>query len=264
MVFDDGTPPEEGLVARWQDFGDQTRILFTGWFRVILYQALTPHRIVIFIREPQYSPRAFRDHLFVTLCKILFTYDRFYIHAGAVDFGGEVSMFVGPGSHGKSTICLRLAGEGATILSEDHVLLRRTGDRFWVSGCQDTARVTSKTERELFDTPLDHVPVDGPGGPKKEFQLAGHFRAAPYIDHLFGPVFFIRVGQRFHIQAITQRDAALRFIYMTRSFYRHNDVEDLDAYLSFFGDLVADHPCHDLELSPDLTALDQLVQFLKH
>ncbi len=255
----------ESAVARWQTVDDGVRVLFTGWFLTVVMQNQHPHQIVVFIREPQYSERAFRDHLFETLCKILFLYDRFYVHAGAVEFADKVNLFVGPGGHGKSTICLRLAQEGATILSEDHVIFRRNpadGSCFWVSGCQETARVTPRTEDMVFASSLLRAAVDGPGGPKKEFQVAEYFPAEPYRDRPFHRLFFNRVGSRFRIEAISRQAAMLRLIYMTRSFFRHDDEGDLASYLSFFGDLVLGRQCYDLELAPDLAALDELVAFL--
>lgn len=262
-IFAHDTAVTDGQMAEWQTIAQDVRMLFTGWFRVVLFQNCQPHRIVIFIREPQYSPRAFRDHLFAILCKLLFSYGQFYLHAGALDFAGSVSVFVGQGSFGKSTVCLRLARAGATILSEDHVLFRRADNNFFVSGCQETARVTAKTESLIFPTPLDRIAVDGPGGPKKEFVVTDFFRAAPYVDFPFANIFFNHIGQRFRIQNISRQEAVLRLIYMTRSFYRHNHLNDLDTYLAFFSDLVVGRECYDLELSPDLTTLDQLVKFLQ-
>jgi hypothetical protein len=259
--------PEAGespdTVARWADIGERRRMLYTGWFRVVVDSGSTPNRIAIFVREPQYSARAFRDHLFEVLSKVLFSYDRFYVHAAAIDFLDRVSLFVAPGSHGKSTISLALARAGATILSEDHVVLRRdAAARFWASGAQETVRVTAKTET-MLSVPLDMEAVPAPGGPKKEFRAGDFFRAAPYVDYPFHRVFFNHVGARFEARPIARRDAVLRFIYMTRSFFRHDDESDLERYLAFFGDLVEGRECFDLELSPDLAALDQLVELLR-
>jgi hypothetical protein len=89
------------------------------------------------------------------------------------------------------------------------------------------------------------------------------FSAAPYRDFPFQRLFFNRVGQRFHIQPLARRDAVLRLIAMTRGFYRHNQAADLEAYLSFFSELAARRACYDLELSPDLSTLTQLVLFLQ-
>lgn len=40
---------------------------------------------------------------------MLFAFDRFYVHAAAVELHGRVHVFVGRGSFGKSTTCLALA-----------------------------------------------------------------------------------------------------------------------------------------------------------
>ncbi len=262
-LFPPHDPSGDGRVAGWEALGEGVQSLFTGWFRVVRFEDRRPERIVFFVREPQYSERAFRDHLFEMLCKVLFHGERFYVHAGAVRFGKDVNLFVGEGSFGKTTTCLYLARAGGTILSEDHVVLRRAGADFAVSGCQDTIRVTAKTEAFFFDAPLPITPVDGPGGPKKLFRTADHFEARPFEDFPFRRIFFNRIGERFAITPVSAREAVLRLFHMTRSFYRHNDPGDLDAYLEFFGDLVAGREHYALELSPDLRDLEQLVAFLR-
>lgn len=257
-----GSGLTDGDTAGWEVLGPECRTLCTGRFRLTVFTDTSPPRVVVLVREPQYSPRALRDQLFVIVSKILFSFDRFYVHAAAVELNGRVHVFVAPGSFGKSTICLRLARAGATILSEDHVVFRRAGDRFWVSGCQETARVTEKTERFLFDTPLDLEVQEHSGVRKKEFTVADLFSCAPFTDFPFDSLFFNHVGERFVIRDMSRRDAVLRLFYMTRGFLRINDPADLPRYLDYFSRLVEGRRCFDLELSHDLRDLDRLVTFL--
>lgn len=260
IVFPTKLPPEEGQIARWRKAADQVDMLFTGWLRLFV----TPRHIVILVREPQFTDRAFRDHLFEIICKLLFREDRFYIHSAAIQLRDQVSLFVAPGAHGKSTITLRLAQAGATILSEDHVIIRRDeAGSFLVSGCQDTARVTPKTEEMIFDAPLAIEPeATGPGGPKKLFELSDYFASAPFTDFPFERVFFNHIGRQFKIKPMSRQAAVLKLMYMTRSFFRQNDEADLAGYLDFFSDLAGGREFYDLELSPDLADLDRLVAFL--
>lgn len=260
-LFTLGGPVEDGAPAAWQPLDGGWSTLGTGRFRVFL-RAARPADVVCLVREPQWSERAFRDHLFEVVCKVLFAFDRFYVHAAAVELHGRVHIFVGRGSFGKSTTCLTLAKAGATILSEDHVLFARAGDGFVVSGCQETARVTEKTERFLFDAPLDAPPEAHTGVVKKEFRVADHFACRPYVDHAFDSVFFNHVGTTFRIREMPRQEAMLGLFYMTKSFFRASRPEDYDRYLDYFAALVRGRTCHELELSPDLGDLAQLVRFL--
>ena len=253
---------DDGATARWEDAAPGWETLGTGRFRVYLARDRTPAPILVLVREPQWSERAFRDHLFEILCKILFAFDAFYLHAGGIHWHGRTHLFVGQGSFGKSTTCLRLARAGATILSEDHVLLRRRNGRFDVSGCQETARVTEKTERFLFPERLDRPARAHTGVLKKEFDVAEFFSCRPYVDFGIDSIFFNHVGERFEARPISRQDAMLRLLYMTRSFFRYSGTADLEAYLDFFAQLVERPDCFDLELSPDLADLDGLVHRL--
>lgn len=254
---------EDGAAAAWQALDGGWSTLGTGRFRVFLRAESHPAEVVCLVREPQWSERAFRDHLFETVCKVLFAFERFYVHAAAVLLHDRVHVFVGRGSFGKSTTCLTLAKAGATILSEDHVLFARDGDRFVVSGCQETARVTEKTERFLFDAPLDAPPEAHTGVLKKEFRVADHFACRPYVDHEFHSIFFNHVGETFRIREMPRQEAMLGLFYMTRSFFRASGTADYDRYLDYFAALVRGRSCYDLELSPDLTDLAQLARFLE-
>lgn len=269
-----GAAVPDGSVAAWWEIGPGLRAMNTGWFHVVLWREPWPRRAVIFIREPQHGERAFRDHLLAVLCKLLFTFDRFYLHAagvawtpgaapaGKADRPGPADLFVGRGSQGKTTLALALARAGATVLSEDHVLLARGEGGFTVSGCQDTVRVTPATEAWFFDRPLDLAAEDGPGGPKKTLPLAAVAGAAPYVDFPIGRIFFNRIGDRIAISPLPRSAALLRLIEMTRGFYRHNAAGDLDGYLAFFADLVRDRACYDLGLSRDLGELARVVDSL--
>jgi hypothetical protein len=257
-----GPMPEDGTAVSWTSIRAGVRELFTGRFRVVLDQTAAPMRIVVVVREPQFSERAFRDHLFEFVSKLLFALDCFYVHAGAVELDGRVNVFVGEGSFGKTTTCLRLARAGATILSEDHVLFKRTSDGFVLSGCQETVRVTPKTERFFFGHGLVDASEPQHDG-KRELQVDRFFKSAPYRDVQFHRIFFNRVGEQLRLTPIPRQDATLRLIYMTRSFFRATAKDDLDQYLDYFSQLVEGRELFDLELSPDLTRLDELVELLR-
>ena len=258
--FSAGRTGRGGRVATWETPRAGVRELFTGKFRVLLEEDRSPMRISILVVEPQYSPRELRDGLFLVLNKLLFELSCFYVHAGAVEFGGRVNVFVGQGSFGKTTTCLRLAREGATILSEDHILFKRSTAGFVLSGCQETARVTPKTARYLFGDAL--APADVQDDGKREFAVERFFRSAPYRDVPFHRIFFNHIGDAFRLEPISHQEAVLRLFGMTRTF-RAGTPADLDAYLEYFSSLVEPRELFDLELSSDLGRLDELVEFLR-
>ena len=238
--------------------------LFTGRFRIFLYKNRKPINIFVFVREPQYSLRGFNDHLLEIISKILFIFNRFYIHGGAVELHNKVSIFIGIRSSGKSTICLRLAKEGARIISEDHVLFKKQGNNFFISGCQKDAGVSKKTEKFIFDRSLKYRPRRYNGVLKKEFLLKDFFDCIPYQDFSFNSVFFVHRDNKFQLKKISQAEAVLKLIYMTKGFFRFNQVKDLDNYLKYFSQLAKKVKFFDLKLSADLKELDKLVEFLEN
>jgi hypothetical protein len=252
----------DNTTAHWQYLSGGVLTLFTGWFHVIVYQGRYPARIVIFIREPQYSITAFRDHLFEVIHKILFIFKRFYIHAGAVKWQDKVCAFVGDRGSGKSTVCLRLAKDGAKIISDDHLLFNNYGDAFSISGCEETARVTEKTEKSLFVSPLRENQNDYDGVLKKEIMLRDHFHCVPFQDFPIHHLFFVHVGDAFKIHPLSKQQAVINLIEKTKAFFRFNRPEDLNDYLAYFSQLTSQTRVLDLIFSQDLGDLNQLISFL--
>ena len=123
-------------------------------------------------------------------------------------------------------------------------------------------RVTAKTER-LLSRSVNTVPVDGIGGPKKEFPALQFFRAVPFQDYPFHRIFFNQLGAHYSLAPISRQAAQLRLMFMTRSFFRPDTAGAMARYLDFWGGVVRGRACFALELSPDLTMLDELVRFLQ-
>jgi hypothetical protein len=262
-LFGDVSLAPDNTLAQWQNLSGGVLTLFTGWFHIIVYRYKSPARIVIFVREPQYSFAAFRDHLFEVIHKILFIFKRFYIHAGAVKWQDKVCAFVGDRGSGKSTVCLRLAKDGAQIISDDHILFNKSGDDFLISGCEETVRVTEKTEKHLFDSPLTENQNDYDGVLKKEILLKYYFDCIPFQDFPIHDVFFTHVGNTFKIYPISKQQAVINLIEKTKAFFRFSRPEDLNDYLAYFSHLTSKTRLFDLILSPDLEDLKNLLYFLR-
>jgi len=253
--------PDEST-ARWEYPVNGAASLATGRFQVFVFTGPRTPDILIYVREPQYSHEAFHGHVFEIIHKILFMFDMFYVHAAAVERGGRVSAFVGDRGNGKSTICLRLAKEGAVILSDDHIVFKKKRGRFLVSGCEETGRVTGKTEDALFGKKLDSESKRFGGVLKKEVLLADFFECAHFKDFHINDIFFTHIGAEFAIVPVTPSEAVLRLIECTKPFFRFNRTEDYAEYLGYFSGLAAKTRLYDLTLTRNLGDLDRLDAFL--
>jgi hypothetical protein len=202
-------------------------------------------------------------HLAVVLHKLLLLLDRVVLHAAAVRLAGRVSVFLGDKGAGKSTIALRLARAGGTVLGEDHLILKRSEGRFRVSGCDERSRVDARTERYFFSEPLAAEPADFAGTLKKEVPAAAVFRSAPYTDHPADLLFFSRVGSAFGITPLSRGAALLRLMRAAGRLQRFVDATDHGRFLGVLSSFVPTVSAYALELSEDLGELDRLVGFLE-
>jgi hypothetical protein len=208
------------------------------------------------------DPLVQRVHLSIMLHRALQAFGAVHLHAGAVTFQDTTFVFVGEKGAGKSTIAARLGRDGATILSDDHVLLRTASRGYVVSGCETRARVAADTEAAVFAAPIVADPADYAGTMKKEFAVADVFRSQPYVEMPVGALFFPRVGDRLRVTPRSARAAALECVGRTRHAYRPQDADEIRALLDFWLGLAQSAPAFDLELSPDLGELQRLADVL--
>jgi hypothetical protein len=216
-----------------------------------------PCLISVAIHDPALREDWLAYHFWILLNRALLLMGRMTLHAAALAYTGSVSLFAGPRGAGKSTIAVALAQAGAMLLADDHVVVRRVGDRLVVSGCNGRLRVTAKTEAHFLPGTLGPETLDVAGVPKKQFPADRFFAARPHEEHVVDRLFFPRVGPRFAIRPARRQAALLRLVEDTSRILRFHDR------LTALADLVALVPCYDLELSPRLGDLDQLVHFLE-
>lgn len=236
--------------------------LHTEALSVRLLRNETPARILFTIVNPKMAERELKVHLSVALFKVFFLLDRLMLHAAAVDFHGSASLFIGGKGAGKSTTCLSLARAGGTILGEDRVILKKTDDGFFASGCGDRARITAKTERHFFSAPLPSQPFDVEGTLKKQFPAGTFFSSTPYRDYPAARIFFNHVGDRFRITRLSKREALVGLLRETTAWHRFVDAQDHRQHLSYLRACVEALPAFRLELSPELAELEKLAAFL--
>ncbi len=216
----------------------------------------------VILLQPDAAPRAvLYAHLSIIVRRLLLWADLFYLHAGAIAWNGSATLFIGEKGAGKSTACLHLARAGAKLISEDHILIRKTGSDFVTSGSESVGRVTERTEQHLFSVPLPVEAEDFAGSLKKEFVLSEHFACAPAAEYPYHQILFPRVADRFAINRISKMEAALRLLADARQFFRFSQLSDCQPFLEFFLGMVAGRACYDLSLTPRLNDLDELVSF---
>jgi hypothetical protein len=221
-----------------------------------------PIGIRLWVRQPDLIRQDLHVHFGVILNKILFLMDHVVLHAAAVRVRDSVHVFVGEKGAGKSTVCLGLAKAGGTVLGEDHVILRRATPGYRVSGGDERSRLTERTERHFFPESLPVPARDFAGTPKKEIRMGDFFSSRPYEDFHAHALHFPRVGSRLALHPLKPQEALLRLLKYTSHMQRFASPADQARFLDFLNGFVATVTTHEVELSPDLGELDQLVRSL--
>jgi hypothetical protein len=202
------------------------------------------------------------EHYFaVYIHKLLQLFGIVRLHGAAVELDGVAQVFLGDKGAGKSTIALALGQAGGRVLADDQIAIRRTGaGAMAVSGCDGNIRLTEPSERHFLDAPLAARPQDFAGVMKKEVALDGLVRAIPYEDRPAGRLYFPAVGRRFGVRPIPPRAAVVRILGTIVPAHRFVDAADRLDLIRLVTDFVEPLACADLELSPDLADLGQLVE----
>jgi hypothetical protein len=201
--------------------------------------------------------------LMIVFYRMLLELDRLHLHAAAIDWNGETSLFLGGKGAGKSTLCLALARAGATILGEDHVLVSRGASGFTVSGCDANMRLTAQTEAALLPQPPTGRKAWFGGVLKREFDLRQTgFAVRPFTDFSPRRIFFPAVGARVAIEPMPRARAMTKIFDAIRDRHAIADARDARRLLDFVGGLVDSLEAWELELSPRLADLDEVVDFV--
>jgi hypothetical protein len=143
------------------------------------------------------------------------------LHACAVGDNDRGFLFAGTSGAGKSTMADLWKGRaGATILSDDRVIVRKRDGRFWAYGTPWHGDVSICSPERV---PLDHI-------------------------------FVLRHGAETRIRRL-EGPSALASLFV-RSFATYWHPQGLDFSLGFLGRVSSEVPCHELEFLPDPTAID--------
>ena len=209
--------------------------------------------------SPDYELRV---HLSLALNVVLFHFGRMLLHAGAVRIGDRVHLFIGERGAGKTSVCLRLAAAGATVLSDDHVVVRRRPRGFSVSGCSGHTRLTAETEAFFLARPLAVPAQDFAGVHKKEVEAAQLCRSRPFRDYRLGAVYFSRIGSRVSLRPLARHETLAELLRCWRGALRFAAPAQIARCLDFFAAVAAQVEGFELELSTRLSDLDQVAAWL--
>jgi hypothetical protein len=251
--------PEDGMI---QDGPRSSTAIHTEAMSAYLSLDRRPPEVIVRPTPEKMPEHHHLYHVSIVFNKILFLLDRLLLHAAAVVYKDSVSLFVGDGGAGKTTICLSIAAAGGVVLGEDRILLRRTPNGALVSGCEDRLRLTAKTEHHFFPERLPGEAREVNGVLKKEIRASAVASSTPYRDFGADRLFFCRVGAEFRIRKLSRQEAVLRLIGEVKKVQRFVSAEDQRSCLFFLSDLAERLPAYSLELSEDLHDLDKLNEFL--
>lgn len=230
-----------------------------GW----IYRGKSPVELYIAIDREHETPTLLLHSLMVVINKILSHQDRYHLHAAAVALNHKTSLFVGGKGAGKSTISLGLGRAGGTVLSEDHVMLRRADGRFLVSGCDSKMHLTEKSERHFFDLPLEARVVQSAGVPKKQVDMVGMVDCRPYEERQVAALFFCEVGDQFAIRSLSKEEASARLLEPLTERHRFVDPAEQQSFVALFCQLAESCPTWALTLSPNIADLSRLATFVR-
>jgi hypothetical protein len=204
------------------------------------------------------------DHYMVMVMhKLLQLYGRIRLHGAAVVLRGRTYVVLGDKGAGKSTLALVLGRAGGTVLADDQVVVRGVNGAVSVSGVDGDLRLTAESERHFFSEPIDVMPQDFAGIPKKEVPLADLVPAQPRVDHVPDALLFSKVGSELGIEHLPRRVALRRIIDGIITLHRFAGPDDMREFMGIVTAFVNSVVAYELSLSPRLADLDRLAACLE-
>ena len=143
-----------------------------------------------------------------------------YIHACGVAKGGKALIFCGVSGAGKSTMANLWKRRDVVVLSDDRLIVRKEGSRFWVYGTpwHGDAKVASPTKAE----------VEG--------------------------IYFLKHGPQNRIAHLSPFEATTKL--MVCCFPTFHDRGGMEFILALLGELATAVPCSEFSFVPDESAVE--------
>jgi hypothetical protein len=274
---DDPTPPDmelfivDGTEARarvdgvddalsLESSGDQER-LTTSITELVIERCSKPVRARLTVAPHGQDPEFVAHYIVVNIRALLRRLGYVQLHGAAATIDGRTVVLLGDKGAGKSTLSLAIGRAGGTVLADDQLVLH-VGDAVTISGVDGGLRLTAETERHFFTAPLAHEAQDFAGTLKKEVPLGDYVDAAPVTEAEPTACYFPRVGGRVEVVPIGRAVAVTRLLEALVPLHRFAGASDQLAFVRMITAFVGSVEVYDLTLSPDLTALDDVVAAL--
>lgn len=173
------------------------------------------------LSDPFYGPT-----LELLIAQYLARGEGIIVHACGIDQRGRGILFPAHSGTGKTTLAKEWDKKGgATILSDDRVVIRKSDDRFWIYGTPWHGEAGFASPEK---TPLERV-------------------------------FFLQQGKQNAVKSLSGVQAVSKLL--TCSFPPHWDADGMHSTLEFLADVATNVPCHELNFVPDSGVINFIQEF---
>ena len=237
--------------------------LSTDPVTIELIQQDRENRMLVTVTDPSLDRGALSFHFWIMLNRALLLLDRLLLHAAAFIVDGRVIVVCGDNGAGKSTLSVAFGLQGATLLSEDSLLVTRRLDRFMVSGLTPQMRIPRETENYLLPGRLLDQRITEDGRNKRIVDADQFFTTQLRLDLPPDRIVFLRRGETTQVAPLSARDALVGLINNTRFTYRFADTGDVNDHLDLVADLAMSIPAYEAIRDDNLDGLGALVDMIR-
>jgi hypothetical protein len=220
------------------------------------------NRLLVAVTDPSLDRGELSFHFWIMLNRALLLLDRLLLHAAAFVIDERLTVVCGDNGAGKSTLSVAFGLRGATLLSEDSLLVTRRGANFMVSGLTSQMRIPRESEDHLLPERVLDQRISEDGRNKRLVDAAQFFNTQLGIDMRPDRLVFLRLGNATSVTPLSARDALVRLIDNTRFTYRFANSGDVNDHLDLVADLATSVPAYEAIRNDSLHELDSLVEMI--
>lgn len=225
--------------------------------------AAQPQRARIVVTDAAMDTELLSFHLWLLVNRLLLTINRLVMHAASVEIDGQTVVICGQSGAGKSTLTVALGLAGATVLTEDWLLVDTSSSTPTVSGISSVMRLTMDSAERMLAGRLGHAVDSRDGRDKRVFDSGSLFASAAGVDHTPDRLFLLSPGQRTELVAASALDVTRYLADSAKATLRFTDRADFGSFLSVVGAFVSSVPAYHLRRSDDFGDLPQLVDLVR-
>ena len=220
-------------------------------------------RAELVVRDPTMSDDLLGYHLWMLVNRSMLELDRFLLHGAALVVDGRTVVVCGMEDAGKSTLATALALEGATVLSEDWLLVTRKDELVLVSGVSSTMRLDDDTCDWLLDGPPAGVTRTTDPQQKLAFDASLIGSSAPAVDHRPDRLYLLTVGDDVAQRPASALSAVRHIVESTKWMLRIGSRDDAGRYLDAVTALVGSVPCVALQRTSRRSDMPRVIEAIR-